>query len=280
MGVEEETGDGHRVYWPERRIVTVERSIRFTFNDEVIVGVLLLEGENRPATPGTQIVEQNMERPATPTTQNIEQQTIQPIEPSNEIATETPETVSIEPVEVLGRGRRIRRDSEYVKLLKQGTGVTGTHQGGSLLPRGIPKIPEGSNLTTEDFAMATVMASAEGIEPTYEEAQKRSDWPKWHGAIQVELKNLEASGTWKLVKRPPNANVVDCRWVLHIKNIAAGEIEKYKARLVVKGFTQIYGVDYYETYAPVAKLASFRLLLALAAQNGWPVDPFDFDSAS
>ena len=268
MGVEEETGDGHRVYWPERRIVTVERSIRFTFNDEVIVGVLPLEGEDRPATPATQIVEQN-----------IEQQTIQPIEPSNEIATETPETVSVEPVEVLGRGRCIRRDSEYVKLLKQGTGVTGTRQGGSLLPRGIPEIPEGSNLTTEDFAMATVMASAEGIEPTYEEARKRSDWPKWHEAIQVELKNLEASGTWKLVKRPPNANVVDCRWVLRIKKNAAGEIEKYKARLVAKGFTQIYGVDYYETYAPVAKLASFRLLLALAARNGWPVDTFDFDSA-
>src|SRR5271155_4850329 len=67
--------------------------------------------------------------------------------------------------------------------------------------------------------------------------------------------------------------------VLHIKKNAAGEIEKYKARLVAKGFTQIYGVDYYETYAPVAKLASFRLLLALAARNGWPVDTFDFDSA-
>src|ERR1700678_4579171 len=107
MGVEEETGDGHRVYWPERRIVTVERSIRFTFNDEVIVGVLPLEGEDRPATPATQIVEQN-----------IEQQTIQPIEPSTVIATETPETVSIEPVEVLGRGRHIRRDSRVCQVVE------------------------------------------------------------------------------------------------------------------------------------------------------------------
>jgi hypothetical protein len=66
---------------------------------------------------------------------------------------------------------------------------------------------------------------------------------------------------------------------LHIKKNAAGEVEKYKARLVAKGFTQIYGVDYYEMYAPVAKLTLFRLLLALAAQNSWPVDIFDFDSA-
>ena len=90
---------------------------------------------------------------------------------------------------------------------------------------------------------------------------------------------MRDSGTWKLVKRPEDANVVDCRWVLRIKKNAAGEIEKYKARLVAKGFTQIHGVDYYETYAPVARLASFRLLLALATRNGWPVDTFDFDSA-
>jgi hypothetical protein len=98
-------------------------------------------------------------------------------------------------------------------------------------------------------------------------------------AINIELENLKASGTWELVERPSGANVVDCRWVLRIKKNAAGEIEKYKARLVAKGFTQIYGIDYYETYAPVARLASFRLLLATAARNSWPIDTFDFDSA-
>ena len=67
--------------------------------------------------------------------------------------------------------------------------------------------------------------------------------------------------------------------MLHIKKNAAGEIDKYRARVVVKGFTQIHRVDYYETYALVAKLASFRLLLTIAARNGWPADTFDFDSA-
>ena len=57
-----------------------------------------------------------------------------------------------------------------------------------------------------------------------------------------------------------------------------GETEKYKACLVAKGFTQIC-VDFYETYAPVARLASFHLLLAIAARNDWPVNAFDFDSA-
>ena len=84
---------------------------------------------------------------------------------------------------------------------------------------------------------------------------------------------------FKLVKRPPDMNMVDSRWVFRIKKNTAGEIDKYKARLVARGFTQIYRVDYYETYAPVARLASFRLLLALAAHKGWPIDAFDFDSA-
>ena len=58
----------------------------------------------------------------------------------------------------------------------------------------------------------------------------------------------------------------------------AGEIKKYKAHLVARGFTQIYGVDFYETYAPVAKLATFHLITAIAAHNGWPLDSFNFDS--
>ena len=127
--------------------------------------------------------------------------------------------------------------------------------------------------------MAMVVESAEGLTPTYEEAHKCPDWPKWESAIQTELNNLERSGTWHLVKQLPDANVVNNQWVLRIKKNAAGEIEKYRAHLVAKGFTQIYGIDYYETYAPVANLASFHLILAISAQNGWVVNTFDFDSA-
>lgn len=105
------------------------------------------------------------------------------------------------------------------------------------------------------------------------------DWPKLQEAIRKELDSLEKMGTWQLVKRPPGTNLVDSKWVLRIKKNSAGKIDKYKARLVARGFTQIYGVDYYKTYAPVVKLTSFRLLLALAAHNGWAVDNFDFDSA-
>ena len=184
------------------------------------------------------------------------------------------------------RGKRIHRETEYVRALRDGTGVTGDRS--RVLPRGMqtgskPIVKEQAGIAVDvpeiDYAMATATAGAEGLMPMYEEAQKRSDWPKWKIAIQEELNNLKETRTWRLVERPAGANVVDCRCVLRIKKNLAGEVERYKARLVAKGFTQIHGIDYYETYAPVARLTSFRLILALAARNGWTVDEFDFDSA-
>lgn len=130
-----------------------------------------------------------------------------------------------------------------------------------------------------ELAMAAAMGDAEDIEPSFEEARRRPDWPKWDEAMRTELAGLKANKTYSLVERPVGANVISSKWVLRIKKNAAGEIDKYKARLVARGFSQIHGIDYYETFAPVAKLSSFRLILAIAARNGWPADSFDFNSA-
>ena len=156
MGRDEETGDGHRIYWPERRVITVERSVKFNFEDEVIVGTLPLEGEE-PAT-----VEQSI-----------------PLLTSKTSETSTPNVVinkpdAIEPTEELGRGKRVRKESEYVRMLRDGTATTSARPSDSLLSKGLLN-PGGniSGIAVEYFAMATVMGGAEGIEPTYEEACKR-----------------------------------------------------------------------------------------------------------
>ncbi len=135
------------------------------------------------------------------------------------------------------------------------------------------------DIEEEHWAMAAMMNTAEYLNPSYEEAKRRPDWPKWQEAIKAELISLEKNGTWSTVERPKGANVVSCKWVLRIKKNVAREIEKYKARLVAQGFTQIHGVDYDETYAPVARLALFWLIIAMANRNGWPLNSFDFDSA-
>jgi hypothetical protein len=128
-------------------------------------------------------------------------------------------------------------------------------------------------------AMSAVMAKAEAIEPTFEEAKHRTDWPKWQDAIKVELATLKAAGTWTIIKCPENTNVVDSKWVFHIKKNSAGEIDKYKAHLVTHSFTQIHGVDYHEMFAPVAKLSSVHTILVIATQNNWEINVFDFHGA-
>ena len=101
---------------------------------------------------------------------------------------------------------------------------------GSILPKGMQ---HGTTAASEgpdvEQAMASVVGNMEGLEPSYAEAKRRPDWPKWEEAIQKELKGLNDSGTWRLVKRPPNTNIVDSKWVFRIKKNAAGEVDKYKA---------------------------------------------------
>ena len=127
--------------------------------------------------------------------------------------------------------------------------------------------------------MVEAMAEADALEPTYEEVRGRSDWPQWKDAIKVKLEALREAGTWEIVERPASTNVVDSKWVFRIKKNADGSIDKYKAHLVARGFTQVYGVNYYETFAPVAKLTSIRSILTIATRNDWSIDMFDFHSA-
>ena len=78
---------------------------------------------------------------------------------------------------------------------------------------------------------------------------------------------------------PPGQSVVGYRWVYKIKTKADGSVERYKARLVVKGFTQEYGIDYEETFAPVARLTSVRYLIAVVAIRRWPLYQMDVKNA-
>lgn len=77
--------------------------------------------------------------------------------------------------------------------------------------------------------------------------------------------------TWELVERPKHIKLIGVKSVFRTKLNADGSINKHKARLVVKGHAQIFGVDLFDTFAPVARLDTIWLLLAIAAQKGWKV---------
>ena len=100
---------------------------------------------------------------------------------------------------------------------------------------------------------------------TLKEAQNRPDWNEWLKAILEELTSIHGLGTYSLVKRQPRMNVLRNKWVFTYKLDTSGQIERYKARLVVKGFAQRYGIDYNETFSPTARMKSIKVLLAIAA---------------
>jgi hypothetical protein len=87
------------------------------------------------------------------------------------------------------------------------------------------------------------------------------------------------NGTWNIVEQPDGANIVGSKWVFKLKWMETGEVEKYKVRLVVQGYMQVPGIDYFDTFAPVAKMSSTQAILAVVAVNGWLVDQMDVKSA-
>jgi Reverse transcriptase (RNA-dependent DNA polymerase) len=130
-----------------------------------------------------------------------------------------------------------------------------------------------------DMMMTTAAHNANGDPCSISEAQSRPNWPKWQCMMEREIETLKHTGTWDTVPRPEGKNVIGSKWVFRLKRKADGTIDKYKACLVVCGFTQIYSVDYFDTFSPVAKLASIRTILVIAAHYDWDIDTFDFNSA-
>lgn len=103
--------------------------------------------------------------------------------------------------------------------------------------------------------------------------------PRWRSAMADELTALQRHGTWDLVSPPRDANIVGCKWVFRIKRKPDGTIDKYKARLVAKGFHQRPGVDYDETFSPVVKPVTIRVVLSLALARHWSLRQLDISNA-
>ncbi|KAJ0833844.1 putative RNA-directed DNA polymerase [Helianthus annuus] len=114
-------------------------------------------------------------------------------------------------------------------------------------------------------------------DPThFAEAIKKAEWQK---AMKVEMEAINKNQTWSLVDLPRGKNVVGVKWLYKTKVGTDGKVIKYKARLLAKGYSQKYGIDYEETFAPVARFETIRIVIAVAALKGWLLHQMDVKSA-
>jgi hypothetical protein len=119
-----------------------------------------------------------------------------------------------------------------------------------------------------------------GAEPrTAKEALNSIQSQQWAEAIDEEISQLEKANTWDIIIPPPNANILQSRFVFRTKHDSNNEVMRFRARFVAKGNTQVYGIDYTETFASVVKLPMLRVILALAAHRDCEIHHMDVKSA-
>ena len=114
-------------------------------------------------------------------------------------------------------------------------------------------------------------------EPTnYEEATQKKEWVE---AMTKEYHSIMRNDVWDIVPKPEGKSIVSSKWICKIKHAADGSIEKYKAIFVARGFSQKEGIDYEETFAPVARYTSIRAIMALASMMKWDLHQMDVKTA-
>jgi hypothetical protein len=122
-----------------------------------------------------------------------------------------------------------------------------------------------------DCLVITVATSSPTPSPIPSSARAALADPHWHAAIEEEYRALMRNGTWELVPRSQGSNVVTGKWVFTHKLHADGTLDRYKARWVIRGFTQRPEVNYNESFSPVVKPATVRTVLATAVSREWPI---------
>ncbi|KAL0378046.1 UNVERIFIED_CONTAM: Retrovirus-related Pol polyprotein from transposon TNT 1-94 [Sesamum radiatum] len=167
---------------------------------------------------------------------------------------------------------------------EEGTGQTDMERRNQQAP-GSPRRPPQSEETEEETPprrtklLSDIYETCNFVmmEPeSFEAAAKHEVWVQ---AMKEEIKMIEKNDTWELAERPKDKEVIGVKWIYKTKLNADGSIQKHKARLVAKGYSQLPGIDYTETFAPVARLDTIRALVAIAANKKWKIYQMDVKSA-
>ncbi|CAL1397690.1 unnamed protein product [Linum trigynum] len=150
-----------------------------------------------------------------------------------------------------------------------------TQQHNPGITHSLNKVIHYDNLSPTDRHFALSISSYKEPE-SYKEAILS---PFWDAAMQDEFQALDRNQTWDIVEAPPNVKLIGNKWIYKFKFLSDGSLERRKARLVAKGYTQQEGIDYQDTFAPVVKMTTIRLFLALASIHNWHIHQLDINNA-
>ena len=265
--------DGYRIFCPSSKRVLLSHDVRFK-PEKLCTSEDLIE----PPRTQREVVELAVRQPTRPSSHpHLEQderqlhwveQSSRSEESDNEISRLEGEE---DPVENYGDAAAGSSDSE-----SGGSEGTIQQSEGARTSGRVTKKPE----HLRDFVcLADEPSKVLPANPqSYTEAIRSSEKEQWLQAMKNELQALNENETWDLVDRPSGVRVIRNRWVLRIKDLENGE-KKFKARLVAQGFVQRQGIDYDETFSPVARYDTVRALLAIAASRGSLLAQFDVRSA-
>ena len=286
----DEMSKGHRIYWPTKQSVSVEWDVKFTPAPDPP----LLEGEARevnfdfgecececdeaadkPARSTKSVNNLAIEQsgPEAVTTSDYDHQT--------RPTTDNPPTQS-QPIQPPTLNPHQTEDPPPTSALPKRPGYLSYHDQANIIPSRLQsqKPPQDQDIQGEqEHTMAAAISYHEGMEPSsLKEAMERPDRSQWEEAMKEEIERLIRRGTWKPVPRPEGANIVGSKWVYRLKKDANRNVTSHRAHLVAQGFTQVHGVDFDDTFAPIAWMVSIRTVLALTARYDWEIHQVDVKS--
>jgi hypothetical protein len=255
-----EVSKAFRIYIPGHRHIEISRDV--TFDEE----------ETLKKSRRCQLEEMYEEEPVNPRTTESVREVPRTAEPVREVVTspdeDTPEDHDIKEVQeppqmTFSHKRKPAWERELIQ--------DGEKYG----------VPEGTTRQVKRpkpfSSYMTLMCNLLDEEPTcFEEAIQKKEWVD---AMKEEYQSIIKNDVWEIVPRPKSKDVVSSKWLFKIKYAADGSIEKYKARFVARGFSQKEGIDYEETFTPVARYTSIRTIIALVAKMKWKLHQMDVKTA-
>jgi hypothetical protein len=248
----DDTSNGHRIYWTDRRTITIEHSIRPSTHP-----MRVNEGEQDHLDIGPEDSSDVQDAPG------IDQDDEEVVTPPS-----APPTAPVpEPVR---KSTRKKKPSRKILNIEQGKAMA--------LSTLIGDVPEHYFVQALEASVSQIFADP----TTLDEAKRSPNWSNWFNAMKTEISKLIGHKTFTAVDHPGKQhNVVMVKWVYRTKRDADGKPTSWRARLVARGFSQINGIDYHmdNTFTAVAKMTSICYLLAIAAWNDWPIHQINIKSA-